>query len=72
MADLGEKLRPAIEPLLEPGEELRAVCVGAESRIFKGRQVAIGTTDRRVIVQGVSRKFAGRRSSTPLRSRSSF
>ncbi len=34
MADLGEKLRPAIEPLLEPGEELRAVCVGAESRIF--------------------------------------
>ncbi len=58
MADLGEKLRPAIEPLLEPGEELRGVCVGAESGMFKGRQVAIGTTDRRLIVQGVSRKFA--------------
>jgi hypothetical protein len=58
MADLGEKLRPAIEPLLESGEELRGVCVGAESGMFKGRQVAIGTTDRRLIVQGMSRKFA--------------
>jgi hypothetical protein len=58
VADLGEKLRPAIEPLLEPGEELRGVCVGGESGMFRGRQVAIGTTDRRLIVQGLSRRFA--------------
>lgn len=55
---LEAKLRPVIEALLEPGEELRGVCVGAESGMFKGRQVAVGTTDRRLIVQGMSRKFA--------------
>ena len=55
---LEAKLRPVIEALLEPGEELRGVCVGAESGMFKGRQVAVGTTDRRLIVQGMSRRFA--------------
>ena len=55
---LEAKLRPVIEALLEPGEELRGVCVGAESEMFKGRQVAVGTTDRRLIVQGMNRKFA--------------
>ena len=54
---LAEKLRPVIEPLLEPGEELRGVCIGADSGMLKGRQVAVGTTDRRLIVQGMNRKF---------------
>jgi hypothetical protein len=58
MADLGEKLRPVIEAHLEPGEELRGVCIGAESGMFKGRQVVVGTTDRRLIVQGMNRRFA--------------
>jgi hypothetical protein len=58
MADLGEKLRPVVEALLEPGEELRGLCIGAESGMLRGRQVAVGTTDRRLIVQGMNRKFA--------------
>jgi hypothetical protein len=57
VADLGERLRGALEPLLEPGEELRGVLVGAESGMLKGRQVAVGTTERRLLIQGMNRKF---------------
>lgn len=57
MADLGSKLRPVIEQLLEPGEEIRGVCVATQASMFKGRQVALGVTDRRLIVQGMNRKF---------------
>jgi hypothetical protein len=57
MADLDSKLRPILEALLEPGEELRGVCVATQASLFKGRQVAIGVTDRRLLVQGMTRKF---------------
>jgi hypothetical protein len=57
MADLGSKLRPVIERLLEPGEEIRGVCLATQASTFKGRQVALGVTDRRLIVQGMNRKF---------------
>jgi hypothetical protein len=57
MADLGSKLQPVIERLLEPGEEIRGVCVATQASMFKGRQVALGVTDRRLIVQGMNRKF---------------
>ena len=58
MADLDAKLRAAVEPLLEPGEELRGVCVATQQSMFKGRQVAIGVSDRRLLVQGMNRRFA--------------
>ncbi|HXS33945.1 MAG TPA: hypothetical protein VN758_09270 [Solirubrobacterales bacterium] len=57
MADLDSKLRPVVEALLEPGEELRSVCVATQASLFKGRQVALGVTDRRLLVQGMTRKF---------------
>lgn len=57
MAGLGSKLCPLIEQLLEPGEEIRGVCVATQASMFKGRQVALGVTDRRLIVQGMNRKF---------------
>lgn len=57
MADLDSNLRGALEPLLEPGEELRGVCVATQASMFKGRQVAIGVSDRRLLVQGMNRKF---------------
>src|SRR6476469_24738 len=57
MADLGSKLRPVIERLLEPGEEIRGVCVATHASMFKGRRVALGVTDRRWIGQGMNRKF---------------
>jgi hypothetical protein len=57
MADLDSKLRPVVKALLEPGEELRGVCVATQASLFKGRQVALGVTDRRLLVQGMNRKF---------------
>ena len=57
MADLGSKLEPVIEALLEPGEELRGTCVASEVGVLRGRQVAIGVTDRRLLVQGMDRRF---------------
>lgn len=57
MAELGDKLRTALAPALEPGEELRGVCVATQQSMFKGRMVAIGVTDARLILQGVSRKW---------------
>jgi len=51
MADLDSKLRAAVEPLLEPGEPLRGVCVATQRSMFKGRQVALGVSDRRLLVQ---------------------
>jgi hypothetical protein len=58
VADLNESLRAAVEPSLEPGEELVGVCVATQQSTFKGRAVALATTDRRIIVQGLNRKFA--------------
>lgn len=57
MGELGDKLRAAVEPALEAGEQLRGVCVATQQSMFKGRQVAIATTDRRLIVQPMTRKF---------------
>jgi hypothetical protein len=57
VADLDSNLRRALEPLLEPGEELRGVCVATQASMFKGRQVAIGVSDRRLFIQGMNRKF---------------
>lgn len=68
MADLGSKLRPVIEQLLEPDEEILGVCVATQASMFKGRQVALGVTGRRLIVQGMNRKFepAGEAISLPV------
>jgi hypothetical protein len=57
MADLDSKLRPPVEALLEPDEKLRGVCVATQASLFKGRQVAIGVTDQRLLVQAMTRKF---------------
>ncbi len=57
MADLDSKLRPVVEALLESGEELRGVCVATQASLFKGRQVVLGVTDQRLLVQGMTRKF---------------
>jgi hypothetical protein len=58
LADLGEKLEPVARSLLEPGEELRGVCIATQSSLFKGRMVALVITDGRLVVQGMSRRFA--------------
>ena len=57
MADLGDKLDPVARGLLEPGEELRGACVATQQSMFKGRMVALVVTDRRLVVQGMNRRF---------------
>jgi hypothetical protein len=58
MGELGDKLHGAVEPALDAGEQLRGVCVATQQSLFKGRQVAIATTDRRLLIQPMTRKFA--------------
>ncbi len=55
--DLDAKPRPVAEALLTQGEELRGVCVATQVGMFKGRHVLLGVTDRRLLVQGMNRKF---------------
>jgi hypothetical protein len=58
MADLGAKLLPLAQGLLEPGEELRGALVASQqTSFFKGRQAAVAVTDRRLVVQGMNRRF---------------
>jgi hypothetical protein len=57
MGKLGDSLREAVTPSLEAGEELRGVCVATQQSTFKGRSVALATTDRRLVVQGLDRKL---------------
>jgi hypothetical protein len=58
LGELGEKLRAALEPALGQGEPLLGACVATQQSTFKGRSVAIGVTESRLIVQGVNRKWA--------------
>jgi hypothetical protein len=57
MGELADKLNAAIEPALEPGEQLRGLCVATQQSMFKGRMVAIGVTESRLVIQGVNRKW---------------
>ena len=57
MAELGERLRVALEHRLDPGETLRGVCIATQQSMFKGRAVAIGVTEGRLIVQGLTRRL---------------
>lgn len=57
MADLDPKYRPPLETRLEPGEELRGICVASERKgLFKGGAVALGVTDQRLLVQSLDRR----------------
>ena len=57
MADLDSKYRPALADQLEAGEELRGLCVASQQKsMFKGGAVAIGITDRRLLVQPLDRR----------------
>jgi hypothetical protein len=57
VADLDSKYRPVIEAQLEEGEELRGVCVASQQKgVLKGGSVALGVTDRRLLVQPLDRR----------------
>jgi hypothetical protein len=55
--DLDSKYRPHIQSLLEGGEELRGICVASQQKsMFKGGAVAIGISDRRLLIQSLDRR----------------
>ena len=57
MADLDSKYRPVLTEHLDDGEELRGVCVASQQKsMFKGGAVAIGVTDRRLLIQPLDRR----------------
>jgi hypothetical protein len=57
MADLDSKYRPHLDAQLESGEELRGLCVASQQKgMFKGGAVALGVTDRRLLVQSLDRR----------------
>ncbi len=56
MADIKEKLWPAIAPLLEEGETLEGMVVGSRSGFMSSKFVVIGVTPNRLIVQETDRK----------------
>jgi hypothetical protein len=57
VADLGDKLEPVARGLLEPGEELRGACLATRQKGLRGWMVAIVVSDRRLVLQRLSRKF---------------
>jgi hypothetical protein len=57
VADLDSKYRLGLEARLEGGEELRGICVASQQKgLFAGGSVAIGVTDRRLLVQSLDRR----------------
>jgi hypothetical protein len=56
VADIKEKLWPAIEPLLEEGETVEGICVGSRSGFMSSKFVVIAVTPNRLIVQETDRK----------------
>jgi hypothetical protein len=56
MPDFSSIVRPRLESALDEGESLEGICAGAQQSTFKGRAVAIGVTDRRVLLVPLDRR----------------
>jgi hypothetical protein len=56
--DIHTRVRPALESLLAPGEPLDGIVIATQRKTFSGGMVALGVTDRRVIIQKLTRKAA--------------
>ena len=55
--DFHSRVRPLIEPILDPGEEVGGICAATQQSTFKGSLVALAVTDRRLILQKLDRKI---------------
>jgi hypothetical protein len=56
-ADLDARYRPHLEAHLEPGEALEGICACSQQKgLFSGGAVALGVTDRRLLVQPLDRR----------------
>jgi hypothetical protein len=56
MPDFAEVMRPHLESALDPGETLEGVCAAAQQSAFKGRALALGVTDRRLLILPLDRR----------------
>jgi hypothetical protein len=57
MSDLDWQYRPHLASQLEAGEEMRGVSIASRRQgMFKGGAVALGVTDRRLLVQSLNRR----------------
>jgi hypothetical protein len=57
VAGLGEKLGPLAAGLVEPGEEIRGCCLATRQKGIRGWMTAIVVTDRRLVLQKLTRGF---------------
>jgi hypothetical protein len=57
VSEFQDRVRPAIESTLDSGEPLLGICAATQQSTFKGRLVALAITDRRLILQPLSRKL---------------
>jgi hypothetical protein len=57
LTDFDSKHRPHLQGLLQPGEELAGICAASRQQgPFKGGAVAIGISDRRLLIQPLDRR----------------
>lgn len=57
MTDLGPMLERALQPSLAEGEVLRGSCVATRQSAFRGWMVAVGVTERRLLLQRMTRRW---------------
>jgi len=55
--DFASRVTPLLEAHLEPGETLRGVAASTYQKTFSGWMVAIGVTERRLVLLGLDRKW---------------
>ncbi len=56
--NLDDRLRPAAESVLTPGEQLNGFLVATQSGVFKGGLRVLVITDDRLVVQPITRDFS--------------
>lgn len=56
MTDFADAHRPTLEDRLEAGEQLHGIVAATQQSTFSGRAVAIGVTDRRLVIQPLDRR----------------
>ena len=56
MPDFESLVRPHLEGALESGETLEGICAAAQQSALRGRSVALGVTDRRLLLASLDRR----------------
>jgi hypothetical protein len=57
VSEFQDRVRPQVEALLEPGEQLQGICAANQSSAFKGKLIGLAVTDRRLILMPLNRKI---------------